>query len=46
MKIPFSALKEKDEQLKEMLLGKYGSDVKEYQIMKECKWKQEKISIL
>ena len=42
MKIPFSTLKKRDEELKGRLLDKYGSDVKEYKIMKECEWKKEK----
>ena len=42
LKIPYSTLKLRDEKLKENLLGKYGTKVKEYKVMKECEWIKEK----
>ena len=36
----FSTLKKRDEKVKEMLLGKFGTDVKQYLVMKECQWKK------
>ena len=42
LKIPYSTLKLRDEKIKEMLLGKFGHQVKEYKVMKECEWKKQK----
>jgi len=44
MKVPFSKLKQKDEQVKNELLTKYPNDVTSYQIMYECEWKEVKRS--
>ena len=42
LKIPYSTLKIRDDKAKEMLLGKFGNDVKTVKIMKECQWKKIK----
>lgn len=42
LKIPYSTLKIRDDKAKEMLLGKFGNDVKTVKIMKECQWKEIK----
>lgn len=40
--VPYATLKIKDEKIKNTLLGKFGKDVEQYLVKKECEWLKEK----
>lgn len=42
LKVPYSTLKIRDDKSKEVLLGKFGDQVKNVLVMKECQWKETK----